>query len=390
MQAFVPRDCVETKPMGNHRTKQCRTRHRVGSGLVLAVCLVSGPAVAQVDDAHAPTSTFDTYGNARPRYLDRRSVGLFQNDAQRRAFRGYQDRGRRINRRGGFSPFSLAVDRRFGRQPRSAIDVANLQPFGDLSASRRSTSLSYGGFGRRTGSGDPGDISTIFTQQRALIAATALNAPLHRAFLQKGTSFGLRSSIERTPFVQQEETGAATPAPSLDQRLRTGIDLAHKRIREEARRWFQEGQYRSAARAYETVIVLEPSDSRSRISEIFCHLLVGQVRTALAVFGELNRRDDNVFLHELNLIYGDAATLRQLRIEAQLRAGSREANPDFRALHILVLWHLGKEEEAIQAATALARGSRDKGDYADWVSKMRAALTALASDPPQGNEGTKR
>lgn len=355
------------------------------TGVVVAVCLWSRTAAAQTTNPYPPMSTVDAYGNVRPHYRDRRSVGLFQNDTQREALRGYQDLDRRVNRRGGFRSFALPSDYRRSRRPRSTIGAGYFQPFGSLSASQRRAFAQYGGFGRRVGSRDPDDISTIFARRQALIAATALNAPLHRAFLDTGAGFGIRSTLQpqRAGIVQQEETKTATPASSLDQWLRTEVDRLHERVREEARRWFREGHYRRAARVFETITVLEPSDAESRIGQIFCYLLMGQLRTAQAVFGQLNRRDDNLFLHKLNLTYPELASgahARQLRIQAQLRAGIRGANPDFRALHILVLWYLGKQDEAIQAAIMLDRDSPGL-PYADWAAKMQVAKNRLASEP---------
>ena len=83
---------------------------RRGVGIIASACLLSSTAVAQPGTNYNPTSTTDAYGNARPQYLGRRPVGIFQNEVQRVGLRGYQIWGRRADRRGGFIPFALPGD----------------------------------------------------------------------------------------------------------------------------------------------------------------------------------------------------------------------------------------------------------------------------------------
>ena len=63
---------------------------------ILLLGLTSATAPAQQDPTayYNPASRTDVYGNARPRYRERRLAGLFQNQAQRQALRGYQTAGR--------------------------------------------------------------------------------------------------------------------------------------------------------------------------------------------------------------------------------------------------------------------------------------------------------
>lgn len=359
----------------------------IAAGMVLAACMPSFRASAQTTDASVPTSTMDGYNNVRPTFSARRSVGLFQNEQQREALRGYQDMGRNRDRRGGFSPFSLPGDRNAGIGARLAPGMAGPQPGGSLSAFQRRAFSQYGGFGQRPGRARPGQIATALSRRQTLIAATALNAPVYRAFL-RDISGGVRRTVERTPFVRREESEPADPPSRLDEWLRTSADLAHLQIREKAWAWFRGGRYQRAARAFESASTLEPSDAESRIGELFCHLALRARRTSLAVFAELTSRDDNVFLHKLTEakvrdltgVFGDAEALRQVRAAAQLGAESGDQDSDVRALSTLALWYLGKHYAAAQAAAELARSSPDTA-YADWPAKIEAAEKAVASEP---------
>ncbi len=355
-------------------------------GIIVSACLLSSTAVAQPGTSYNPTSTTDAYGNARPHYLGRRPVGIFQNEVQRVGMRGYQMWGRRVDRRGGFIPFALPGDALGRMQVRSRTVVPGLLGPGRSSPGHRRAFDRYGGFGRRVGSGDAADLYTVLGRRQALIAATSLNAPMHRAFLRTGTSPGLPSTIGRVPFVPAEESDTAVSAVALGQRLRTGADAAHKRVRADAWAWFREAEYRRAARAFETAVMLQPLDAESRIGELFCHLSLGATRTAIAVLGELIRRDRNPLHYDLILTdaYGDASEARRVRVQAQLRASIAGDSADHRALHVLALWYLGEQDEAVVAASSLVRDLPGTA-YADWPAKMRAARSAPAPETDQSN-----
>lgn len=371
------------------RAGQRITQRRAISKCVRCAILVGiwcHTGVAQTNTVYNPTSTTDVYGNARPLYRNRRSVGLFGNDVQRRALRGFQAFGRRADRRGGFSPFALAADLYARPRLRPTYSSAYPSPVDQTAPQRRKTFQRYGGFETRGAGAQYQDLSAVFERRYALIAATSLNAPVHRALLATETAFGRRSMrgpASRGPLsrMETEKDEESTPPATLSLRLRTSVEEAHRRIRSEAWAWFGKREYRRAARAFETATSLEPSDAESRIGEILSHLSVGAVRTALAVFGELIRRDDNPFVHDLNVARasGYPARTRMLRIRQPLQAMAGSKNPDFRALRGLVLWHLGEHDEAIVATTIFLR-ELPSAKYADWPAKMRAAKTALAAE----------
>jgi thioredoxin-like negative regulator of GroEL len=151
------------------------------------------------------------------------------------------------------------------------------------------------------------------------------------------------------------------------------VDVAGRRARAEAWRWFREENYHRAARAFENAALARPDDTEARIGELFCHLSVGAIRTAVAVLGELTRRDTNPFTHPLDMTgaYGDPRRVRELRIGLQLRAAGHK-DPAITALLALVLWYSGEHDEALSFATALARDFPDDV-YASWAPKMRQA-----------------
>ncbi|MGB2985044.1 MAG: hypothetical protein WBE26_04100 [Phycisphaerae bacterium] len=347
---------------------------RLGIGAFLAAWLWCQVAAAQTGTRNQVTTTFDAYGNVRPFYRARYSVGLFTSEQERDAFRAYQTRRRRVDRRRGVFAlpgdyFATTLSR---AQPQWATPPASPVPTIALSPRRHRELGRYGGFDRHPDRAEAAGVSVLFARRHALISATSLNAPVYRAMINTGPAFGVRAATARAPFVGREEGEAAEPTAHLDQRLREGVELDHQRVRADGWAWFREGQYRRAARAFESATFLEPSDVESRVGELFCYLSVEATRTAGAVLGELTRRDVNPFLAHLNLTeaYGNAAEAHQVRLRLRLQAYTGGDNPHLRALYALALWYLGERDEAILVATNLARDFPSRG-YVDWPAKMR-------------------
>jgi tetratricopeptide (TPR) repeat protein len=247
-----------------------------------------------------------------------------------------------------------------------------------LSPAKRRAFERYGGFGKRR-QGD--DSSGILTRRYGLIAGSSLNAPVYRAISKGGGLVDVRSSLGRTPFLNADVGDVEAEAPTLDDLLDRGDAAAQHRAEGEAWALFLEGQYRQATRAFESAITLEPSDFESRIGEVFGYLSVGATRTALALLGELVRRDVNPFQHDLHMAerYGNVADVNQLRIQGRRSAGAADPSADANALYIFVLWYLGEYEEAFRAAESLAKRAPAKA-YASWPEKMRAARSTESSE----------
>lgn len=365
----------------------------VGGTLFLVVflspCGDAGRAEAQTLTIRNETSTVDAYGNARPYYRTRRSVGWYQSESQRTALRGYQNGGRRADRRGGGTLFNLPGDSLSlrsmwspsVRRPPDPLHPATASPF------RKRISQLYGGFGRRLRPTEPGDLSELLVRRSGLIEATSLNAPVRRAFLDNRVALGFQASLERTPYVRRE-----SPAPReesvagirLDQRLREGADQAVERVRSEGWAWFRQGEYWRAARAFESAALLRPVDTESRIGELFCYLSLGATRTAMATLYALHRRDPGLFSHPITMrtAYGDAAEARQLPIRLRLQVNANPDNPDLRALYALALWYLAERDEAIVVAANLS-DDHPGAVYGDWPARMQAARKALATENEQ-------
>ncbi len=350
---------------------------------VLLLGLQAHGVAAQTGANNPATSTTDVYGNARPVYLDYRSVGSYRSERERLAFRGFQTRGRRVDRRGGYMPYALPGDafakpRGRAANRRSSLLLADMRWPQQRQAFKR-----YGGFGPRRVNPQNRGIASALERRHALIAATSLNAPVHRAGLRANAAVGFRPLSSPALLVSTGvvESEVDEPTSTLEQWLRSSADLAHQRVRTEAWEWFRAGEYRRAARGFETAASLEPSDAESRIGELFSQVSLGAMRTALVVLRELNRHDDDPFVHDLNLTdaYGDPAQARRLRLGRPVRSMGRSANPDARALYALVLWYLGERDEAIVGASTLAE-ELSSHTYADWPAKMRAAKASLAAE----------
>lgn len=361
------------------------TTRRILLGAVaigVMVCATTKPTVAQMARPATRTSTFDLYNNARPSYLERRQIGLFQNVTQRSLLRGFQSTNRRVNRRGGVLPFSLGGDRL-----RAAAVGSGLLSRRSLGGEAFSLSRAgaFDRFGNRQSSSLPvGTAAAAIERRRNLLAGSSRNAPIFRALQRMGrTGLGAQRTLEETPFVQaQPETPEPDePQTALHDFLNARADLDRSRLRSEAWEDFRSGKYLDAARSFATATRLDPSDNVSRTGELLCHVIVKMHRTALVVFNELVRHDENLFGHALEgsgvksaaPLFGDPGQVGRLRSAARLRTGPSESNLDVRAMHLLMLWHLGETSEAQRGAVALSRDF-PASPYAAWPGKMRGAI----------------
>ncbi len=330
-----------------------------------------GQAGGSASEVVYPT---DAYGNVQPVEGRWRPIGSFANDAERDAYQGYQTLTRRFGQRSGLEPFALPGDVwSVARLAATGTDSApSVKPV--LTPAKRKAFRRYGGFGARERTTDPDEPSDLLTRRHGLISATAHNAPIYRAMTRSNMFVDLRSAVVRTPFLAPDVEPSSDAPPTLDERFDVTDRFAHQRLREEAWTLFREARYREAVGAFETAITLEPADHEARLGEIFTYLSLGARRTALALFGELVRRDEALFQHPLRVRerYGNVADANALQIQARPAAEDANQNDDVNALYTLVLWYLGVEEDALRAAEALAKRGPGK-PYALWPDKMRAA-----------------
>ncbi len=352
-------------------------------------CSFSRTVLAQSGAQLGLAPRFDVYGNARSILADRPPTGVLRPSARSVARSPFQHARRSSRRGGGFVPFALSGDlllRRPGRAVGTVPKVALPGAAGHgLSREAQRSYIRYGGFRPRARTADLGGALTAFSRRYRLVQATSLNAPIHRATLERPLVVGMRSSIDRTPFLFTEKSSEFFEPSTLDERLVDEVHLLHDRARAEGWAWFAEGQYRRAARSFETAWHLDPQDHESRIGELFCYVSIANVRTAMALLGQLNRRDINPFVHQIILAnrYREREEAGRVGIEMQLLAEGSASGGDVSALGSLVLWYLGHREEALSAAVAGMKSSPG-GPYSDWPAKIGAALAAgkITSERP--------
>jgi hypothetical protein len=374
---------IEATPLahgrGSVRTAHRRVRNRAAvTGLVVAAAfgVITDIAPAQAPRVYRAASAMDLYGNARPTAPERRELDIYQNPAQRLALRGYQALQRRENQRGGVTPFGLLADTYARRRAESSTLPIFDQPFQAtpyvLSMVPERAYRAYGGFTERVGGIRRGDAAEAFERRRALIAATSLNAPVHRANLSLSLAAGVAAAVGRTPFVPREPNDPRGISTTLDEQLHERVRLSHERMRSDGWSWFHDGAYRRAARAFESASLLDPDDDASRVGELFSHISLGAGNTAVAVMKQLNEHAANPFAIDVNLIdrFDQPQRASELRIRTQ-PAGAEES-ADLTAIHVMVLWYLGDRDEAQRVAARLARANRDS-PYATWPALMRDA-----------------
>ena len=351
-----------------------------GSCGVLAL-LASCPVLfAQVPDfIEPPISPVDAYGNVQPQLREWRALGgVYQNTTQRDFLQNYRTFGRGTEAPNGYLPFALPGDVWAVAMRAASGTSAEPRVKSALSPAKQRAFVRYGGFGKRRQNDKP---SAALTRRYGLIAGSSLNAPVYRAISQNGGLVDVRSSLARTPFINADVEEGEAEAPTLDDLLDRGDAAAQQRAKGEAWTLFREGRYRRATRAFESAITLEPLDFESRIGELFCYLSVGATRTALALLGELVRRDVNPFQHDLGMVerYGNVADVNQLRIQGRRTADAADQGTEANAMYIFVLWYLEEREDALRAAESLAKRAPAKS-YASWPEKMRAARTGESSE----------
>lgn len=338
-------------------------------------------APAQTGTIYSPASTVDLYGNAQPLFQQRRSVGLYQNPTQQRLLQSYQSYGRRTYRRGEL-PFSLTGD------PRRATDTGMVpflrsgyprSPVGQrrtTDIARRHAFEAYGGFGKRIRRQEAGSVLAALDRKHALIAATGINAPIHRAFLEHEGRLVPSSRAITDEQADRFFTAIDESAPTLADRFERRTDIVHQQSRDKAWGLFKEAQYRAAARAFQMAYTLDSGDIESRLGEMFCQLSVGAVRTAVSAFREMLRRDPTPFTDDMNLVsrFIDPREALRVRLQTRMLADATD-QPDVDAMHALVLWSMWQHREAQIYADALQRRAPGK-PYAAWSALMRSAASS--------------
>ncbi len=358
-------------------------------GFAIATTLPLSVASAQFERRerltafYVTSSRLDPYGNAQADSPLRRSLDLYQNDAQRAAARLYQNAGRRQQQRGSLIPFSLPADR-FRRNQRSR-DTTPVVPFAvdqsrGVSGSERLRAFrAYGGFSARSAGRYGSEVQRAFARRYDLVTATANTAPVFRANMRHASVAGMLTTIDMTPFDDRGLDLEGRPGADLGAALARNVKQSQKSLVRDAWGWFKDGAYRRAERAFESADVLEPGDMVSRIGQFFSLLGLGATRTARSVLYEINQRDPNPFLYPLNVadILGDRRRAALLRVQTQMPSDAPRENPDLAAMRAFALWYLGERQEALSVAQAIADESPGS-PYEAWVSKMTASIAADA------------
>ena len=341
---------------------------------ILLVMSLSHSCFAQ---AEVTLTTSDVYGNARPATADRRDLSplTFQSQLQRQALEAYLTAGLRTNQRGGRSDFVLPGDILLMTQP---LITEAAVPQGGIFPAMRRAFREYGGFGQRPQRRSPAPIGALLQRRHALVQATALNAPVHRAMWEAGQrGITVPAPAELPALLPIARDLSEAPGLALDDRLQRGLALSLHRLRLEGWSWFQEGVYRRAARQFQLATALEPADFESRLGELLCYVSVGADLTSLAALEQLNRQEENLFAHDLSMAdrFATLDEARNVRLRAQQLAQGNPDDPRAVALDLLVRWYLDHRPEALRTATSAAEVLAETA-YADWPAKMRTAQEA--------------
>lgn len=346
--------------------------------------MVVHPAEGQVSP-YNPVSRIDAYGNAGPTYMERRPTGVFQNEAQQRLLRNYQDAARRTNRRGGLNPFTFQNDSRRKLSTGLSMDLfLNFRGTRHLrdrfDAQKERIYRQYGGFSNRNLGLIAADLPTTLIRPSNMVTASKFNAPIHRAML--GRAGRMMIWPDEVPIERLSPRDLPPTEIRLEDWLKNTTKLNHQTTVSEGWRLFQEGDYRQAARQFEMAYLLDDQDHRSRVGELFCHLTLGALRTARIDLKTLmlSTTDPFHFPTDMANAYGNGRDPLRIRVQLRAIANYENAHPDVRALYASTLWHLGERQESIIVMDALAKDF-PRTPYRAWPKLARQALKQGAIPP---------
>ncbi len=332
----------------------------------------------------------DPYGNATHAWAGRHMATPL-----------HVDRRLPLHRRGGsvgFIPQGLGLSRPSGSvglalpaslSLRTSASLVQRRGRGSgLTLSMRGAFAQYGGFGQRREAREPASFAALLNRRYSLVEATAQDAPIHRANMNAAVR-GISVPATSAPALPASADEPSADDVRIDVRTEEGLDTALSRFRREAWTLFREGAYRPAGRLFELVGTLDRSDFESRLAELFCHVAMDSVRTSFVVVEQLDRYEDNVFAHEVDLTdrFASPSDARALRLRAQQGAQANRQSPQAVARHVLVLWYLGERREALLAARSAE--SLADAKYADWPAKMQAALNRAGGGPQRTSSGRR-
>lgn len=352
-------------------------------GSVGALAFMAAGAAAQSPD-YSPVTSFDAYGNARHRWVDRNSFGT--SPIYRPATTSPINtllQTRRSAARQGFGFNEAAATYGLSGRPIKTARSGWQDGRGGLP---RSFQL-YGGFGERSETG--GNIGSALARKRALIQATSLVAPVHRAMI-RNSSFGdpLQMAVEH-PFLDQptEPIEGAKHVP-LEELLTKDADSVFERSMDEGWGAFAEGQYRLAARSFEAAATIKPDKVEPSIGQVFCYAAVGAMKTATAVLPQIAASRGNFFSiageMDMGSRFARAAEVADVSIQTRLHAAENPADVNAAALNVIVQWFLGRKGEAQAAASAMSR-TFPTSTFANWPSLLNDELTSTTSVPNTGS-----
>jgi hypothetical protein len=340
--------------------------------LILTVLFIPTSLVGQPVNPGSPATTLDPYGNARARYVPRSTPGGFgPNDLSGAVTNPYLQDSRRSLRRQGLEPLSLPgipggnVSTRSGRASGAALGSRPLSPVFEK----------YGGFGSRSGLAY-GDMSQVFQRKQALIQATGFSAPIRRA-AQRNANFMAPKipTFDQLPFLEDALNAADEHAPPLEARLDEQVKSAFDYSMTEAWALFREGNYRPAARRFESSGVLRADVLECSVGELFAYASIGSMKTASAALRQLVRRFQDPFELaaglDMNSKYAQHSAGGDLAIQVRLFAAQDNKDAHGKALYVFTLAYLGRLEEAETQAAGLVK-SFPESPYANWPALLRA------------------
>jgi len=257
--------------------------------------------------------------------------------------------------------------------PRSLVGFS-LAPSGATAS--RFAFRRYGGFSARSAI-DPERVDDLLARRQELIAATTVNAPVHRALGERGSFDPGLMSIGTTPFVPSEVALGADDGLPIAELLRESADGHSRRLLRQGWSWFAEKRYGRAYQSFESTLTVDPDNRHASVGRIFSRLSAGAMRSAMVELAFFSRHADNPFVRPLALAekYHSRDDTFQILFQTRLFAEHNASLAGPQALYVYVLWYLDDTKEAARLAEGLSK-RHPQSPFVRWPSQMRASLVA--------------
>jgi hypothetical protein len=242
----------------------------------------------------------------------------------------------------------------------------------------------YGGFGRHGASYAPSSMSDLLRRKPSMWAAYGGQTPIARATKRVSDTDGAAGRLGGGNAPMSEQLPDAVESDiTLGDQWEERLRATGSRKILEAWGAFRMGDYRTAARGFETAQSLLPRHTTAGVGEVFCYVALGSRGTLEITLRQFAQRVENPFASTMKVtdFFSSPQEADRVRTIVQQIALDSASSNEARALQTLTLWYYGERDAAIAAAATLASGADAGSPYAKWPSLMQSTRRAIMATP---------